>query len=175
MYKRQWKVIARSLLFCLLCCFACKRTTEPPTPLKVNVRLAAEPDKLNPLLSLNGYSAQVEEQLFMSMQQFDPITLSLQPLLIREIPKHEFIESGQFQGGVAYTFELMEEVRWDNGQPVLASDYIFTLKAMLNPKVAAAAYRSYFDFLGDVETDINNPRTVYYFDNQNLICLRKLR
>ncbi len=167
MIQQLRKATARSvLLLCLLLGVACRPSVEKPETFAVNVRLAAKPDKLSPLLSLNGYAIQVQEQLFMSLQQYHPGTLELEPYLAKEAPTFYPISEGLYRGGVAYQFELREEARWDNGESVGASDYVFTLKAMLNPRVAAAPYRSFFDFLGDVEIDPENPRRFTVFTNK---------
>lgn len=158
MPQRNWTATARLLLFCLLWCMACQPPETTTDSFVVNARLAGEPDKLHPLLSLNAYAAQVEELLFLPLQQFDPVTLTLQPVVAQATPGIVPIQAGPFQGGVAYTFQIREEATWDNGQPVVADDYVFTLKAMLNPEVATPHYRSYFDFLGDVQIDPVNPK-----------------
>ncbi|MEM8908494.1 MAG: ABC transporter substrate-binding protein, partial [Bacteroidota bacterium] len=63
-------------------------------------------------------------------------------------------------GGLAYRFEILEEAVWDNGDPVLGSDYLFSIKAVMNPKTGAAApiFRSYFKLIKAVEIDEDNPR-----------------
>ena len=63
-------------------------------------------------------------------------------MLAKSRPKMELITEGPYKGGATYTYELHEKAVWDNGQPVLASDYVFTLKALFNPNVEAQAYRS---------------------------------
>ena len=42
---------------------------------------------------------------------------------------------------LAFIYEFLEEATWDNGQPVLGNDYVFTVKMIKNPYVAAPAYR----------------------------------
>lgn len=158
------------LLLILVTCFACRQAPKSaPEKLLVNVRLAEDPGKLNPLLSLNGYAEQVMSSIFMGLQDFDPADYSLRPTLIRQSPTSRSIETGPFKGGIAYDFEIREEAKWDNGTPVLASDYLFSLKAMFNPEVAAGPYRSFFDFISDVVIDKKNPKRFSVLTNTSYL------
>ncbi|MCB0592601.1 MAG: hypothetical protein H6557_12300 [Lewinellaceae bacterium] len=124
----------------------------------VYARLPAEPDRLNLLISTNVYARAVNEQIFLYLLHFDPRTLELAPQLAKSRPAIEEIDEGPYQGGVAYTFEIHDEARWDNGQPITGKDFEFTLKALFNPKVNAANVRAYLDYIRDVEVDSANPR-----------------
>lgn len=124
----------------------------------VYCRLAAEPDQLNPLLTYKVYARTVYEQIFAYLLKFDPTTLELEPYLAKARPEQQLLTDGPYQGGVAYTFEIREEARWEDGAPVTGADVAFTLKAILNPKVNAAVFRSYLDFVRDMEIDADNPQ-----------------
>ncbi|MFT4666503.1 MAG: ABC-type transport system substrate-binding protein [Polaribacter sp.] len=170
MTKNHTHLNTAILFLILFTCFACRKAPkEAPEKLIVNVRLAVDPGKLNPLLSLNGYAEQVMGSIFMGLQEFAPSDYSLRPALARQSPTHRRIETGPFKGGIAYDFEILEEAIWDNGMPVLASDYVFSLKAMFNPEVAAAAYRSFFDFIADVIIDKKNPKRFSVLTNKTYL------
>ncbi len=62
---------------------------------------------------------------------------------------------------MSLTFEILAEATWDNGTPVTAEDYVFTLKAIRNPKVNSAQIRPYFEFIDRVEVDPTNNKKVY--------------
>ncbi|MFK7806542.1 MAG: ABC transporter substrate-binding protein [Saprospiraceae bacterium] len=160
-----------ALLFLLIVFSSCRKPSkEHQEDFTVRVRLAADPGKLSPLLSLNGYAEQVQKNLFLSLQEFDPKDYSLRPVLITQPPQYQSIDTGMFAGGVAYHFEILAEAEWDDGTAVLANDYVFSLKAMFNPSVAGAApYRSFFDFVGDVIIDENNPKKFSILTNKSYI------
>ncbi|MCB0585132.1 MAG: hypothetical protein KDD06_07405 [Phaeodactylibacter sp.] len=124
----------------------------------VYARLPAEPDRLNLLISTNVYARVVNEQIFLYLLHFDPQTLELAPQLAKGRPVVEEITEGPYKGGVSYTFEIIEEAKWDNGQPVTGKDFEFTLKALFNPKVNAANIRAYLDYIKDIRIDPDNPR-----------------
>ncbi len=150
-------------LFCILLLFGCESKKNDLPENWVTVRLAAEPDRLNPILSTSGYSSQVESHLFLPLLDFDPESLELIPFLATSRPQITEIVEGENQGGIAYTFEIQPEAVWDDGKPVTATDYVFTMKAILNPKVESPAFRAYFNFLKDIKIDPSNPKklTIY--------------
>ena len=135
----------------------------------VYARLPAEPDRLNPIISTNVYARVVNEQIFLYLLHFDPQTLELQPQLAKGRPKVEELSNGEYAGGVAYTFEIHEEASWDNGQPITARDFEFTLKALFNPKVNAAGVRAYLDYIRDVRPDPGNPKRFTVFTDKKYI------
>jgi len=162
-------------LFVLLCCFsACgpSDASEEVAGMDVNfqrssdsaiIRLEAEPDRLTPLLTTSNYAGQVMNNIFQPLMEPDPKTLEFVPVLIKSIPQVEEITEGPLSGGVAYTFEILEEAVWTDGVPVTGLDYVFTLKALLNPRVQAAPYRPYASIIRGVRVEPANPKqfTVY--------------
>ena len=141
---------------------ACKR--EPAVEFKrtdntVIVGMPADADRLNPLLATTAYARTVYEQIYSYLIWQDPVSGEFLPQLAKSLPERKETADGL----VAYTFEIREEAKWDDGSPVTAGDFVFTLKAILNPKVAAQRIRPYVSFIKKVETDGANPRqlTVY--------------
>ncbi|MFC5601805.1 peptide ABC transporter substrate-binding protein [Sporosarcina koreensis] len=49
------------------------------------------------------------------------------------------------EDGLTYTFTIRENAKWSNGDPVVAGDFVFAWKHMLNPETASpAAFLAYF-------------------------------
>lgn len=145
------------LAWFVLALVSCKR--EPAVDFKrtdntVIIRLDADADRLNPLLSTFAYGRVVYEQIFSYLVVQDPVTFEFIPQLAESLPERKETPEGL----VAYTYEIREEAKWDDGSPVTANDYIFTLKAALNPKVPAQRLRPYLAFIKDVQVDPSNPR-----------------
>lgn len=122
------------------------------------IQMDAEPDRLNPALSTSTYARIVSNTIFQYLLFIDPQSLAIVPQLAKARPETAPITGGPYAGGMAYTFEIHDEAVWENGSPVTAEDFIFTLKAVLNPRVPAPAYRAYLSFIKDVEVDPANPR-----------------
>ena len=101
--------------------------SEKDKPLIVSSRLRSDPDILNPMLSSKSYSIQVFDMIFPTMVHFDPNTNEVAPMLAVAYPSMEPITEGPYKGGGAFTFEILKEAVWDNGKPVLASDYVLSL------------------------------------------------
>ena len=158
----------RFLLFlCLfLLCSNCKKdSNSTQTTNQVRVRLTAEPGRLHPILSVTSNAAQVSAHLFLPLLHFDPKTLELFPMVAKSRPIIEaYGEEGQ-----SYTFEIREDVRWDDGSPVLAEDYVFNLKTLFNPAVDLGRSRSYFEFVEKVTIDPDNPRRFTIFADRTYI------
>lgn len=129
----------------------------------VTIRQYDEVKSLNVLLVLDGVSLQVCNYLFPTLLAYDPFTYELSPVLVKSRPVVEEITSGKRKGWATYTYELLEEATWDDGVPITAKDYLFTIKTIFNPHVEAAAYRGYMKLIKDVELDPANPKkfTVY--------------
>jgi peptide/nickel transport system substrate-binding protein len=141
----------------VLSLFSCKR--EPAVDFKrtdnsVIMRLEADPDRLNPVLSTTAYARAIYEQVFSYLVIQDPVTLEFIPQLAAALPER----SETPEGLIAYTYEIRKEAEWDNGTPVTANDYIFTLKAALNPRVPAQRIRPYLAFIKNITVDPSNPK-----------------
>ncbi len=125
---------------------------------EVSIRLEAEPDRLNPLLSTISYSRQVFDPLHLYLMNYDPTTLVLVPQLLKETPKIELIKNGVFEGGSKYSFEIREEAVWDDGKPVTAADYEATLKLVFNPFLPTLGYRTFLENIQSFDIDKMNPK-----------------
>jgi len=72
-------------------------------------------------------------------------SLSLQPDLVLEIPEPE-------ADGLTYHFRIRPEARWDDGSPILASDVVFSYKAVLCPLVNNPELKPYLEYIEDVRS-----------------------
>ena len=124
----------------------------------VITRLDADPDRINPLLSTDRFAYTVYEQIFQFLLVPDPSTMEMIPQLVKSRAITEDITDGPNAGGVAYTFEIHDAAVWDDGSPVTGNDYVFTLKAVLNPHVQAQRLRPYLTNIRDVNVDEANPK-----------------
>lgn len=132
---------------------SCERTNN-----EVVLRLEAEPDILNPLITTTSYANQLNFQIFSYLLTLDPESLELIPQLAKARPTIEFITDGPYAGGTNYTYEIHEEAVWEDGSPVTGHDYAFTLKAALNPEVSAVRLRPHITLIKDVVVDESNPK-----------------
>lgn len=163
-------------LFVLLLAFGCQTESNKEEEYKLNrplgeahLQIDAEPDQLNPLLTLSNYSNTVIALTACYLQSLDPESMEMKPQLAQSRPEVALLEDGPYAGGVSYTFEIRPEAVWDNGSPVTASDFVFTLKAAFNPKVPAPVYRVYLSFIKEVVIDPDNPKRFTVFSDRRYI------
>lgn len=154
--------------------FSCKNSEDGTNSNIVNVRISAEPDLLNPILSTKAGSKQVERQLFMSLLQFDPETLELYPVLAKSRPQVESLSEGDFAGGQKYIFEIRPEAKWDDGVDITGNDFEFTLKAFLHPEIGHPGLRSFLAFIKKIEVDPDNPKRFTVFNNKKIILAEEV-
>jgi len=133
-------------------------TTTTGESFTVVSHLASEPSMLNPYLSTSSYNRQVFQNIFSNLVHYDTRTLELAPMLVKEIPKAQSITEGEHAGKVSLTYEIHDNAVWSNGTPVTGHDVDFTLKAILNPKVPAPAYRAVAASFFDINIDEANPK-----------------
>jgi len=150
-YAKIWVAI---LLIVSLSC----QTDAPVLSNTITIRLASEPEQVDPLLARTLADRQLSELLFLPLLDYDPQTLEMVPVLAEDFPSIKKITDGLYSGGTAYDFTIRAAARWDNGDPVTAKDYIFTFKTLLHPNVNAAPFRAYFNFLKAIEPDPDNPK-----------------
>ncbi len=156
-----------SFVLFLFTLFIISCTTDPKTDESsskdntLTIRQDQEPSRLNPLLSPTGYATQVYHmQLFQPLMEYNPKSLEYESVLLKEEPVVERINSGPYEGGLSFTMEILDEAVWDNGSPITARDYEFTLKAAFNPLVEANRWRAYLNFIKEVETFDDNPKKI---------------
>lgn len=138
------------------------------------IRQESEPDILNPMCTGSGYATDVFVNIFQPLMEYHPQTLEYVPVMVKNDPEETPVEDGPYAGGVKYTYEILQDATWDDGTPITARDYIFTVKAALNPKVEGNRWRGYLTYIKDVKIDSGNVRkftvTVYpKFSSSKLI------
>ncbi len=155
------------LLFATLSFFSCR--TDPAKSETISVaateavitsRLRADPTSLNPMMTYQGIDLKVANNIFQTMIEYDPYDLNLKPVLAKAMPTVSYIEEDGKVIGTKYDYEIKPDAKWENGQPVLASDYVFTLKLVMNPKMGGptTAYRGLLQVISDVTVDSENPK-----------------
>ena len=107
-----------------------KRTSN-----EVVIAPLGEADNLNPLLYTSGYSPIAFNNIFQYLEWVHPETMELVPQLAKARPEVEEITEDGEVTGLKYSFEIFEEAVWPDGSPVTGNDFVFTLKAVFNPKM----------------------------------------
>lgn len=163
-YKIWFLISCLSLIF-----FSCTdnptKETTPTTDVKkdvtVKISIKDNPDGLNVALAKSGIASEIlDYNVHAGMLEIEPNNpTDFRPYLAVNRPRIENIDGNQ----VAYHYQIRPEAVWDNGTPITAEDYIFTIKAIKNPKTNATPQRSFLECIQNVVVDPTDPKkfTVY--------------
>lgn len=125
-----------------------------------------DPDGLNPITSKGAAATYIQNNIFSRLLEFHPEDLKLVPQLALKMPEVRELEEGPFAGGMSLQFEIRPEAKWDNGQPVTAYDYLFTVKAIKNPLVESGNRRPYYEFIDSIYISPENEQAFTIFSKQ---------
>lgn len=159
-----------TLLFTIVLCLACRRTEQrvqtPLPPVDDNQpvdggtlyrRLDVDIASFNPILASSRYDRYVQDYLFTSLIRLDQ---HLQPA-------PGLATSWEISDdGLLYTFHLNKKATFSDHTPVRASDVVFTLAKIVDPKSEAAQIAGEFDQL-----DLSKTRAVD--DNTVVVAFRQ--
>lgn len=141
------------LFLLLLLFFGLTSCSAPKSPVDVvRIRWVQDPETLDPLSLPNSYAQEALDLLHLSLLTFDTTKGILLPWLAEAMPAVQHSDSLTL-----FSYHLRAGARWDNGQPVLARDVAFTLKAMNCPGLPNEAMQARVDFIIDIELDPTDP------------------
>lgn len=142
---------------------------------KIVISLENTPKGLNPLIYLSGPDMLVESLLFFPLADYNPVTLKYEPILIEKLPTSQIETSGDYKGKIRYDMDIIQEAKWDDGSPITASDFLFTIKAIFHPKTNAVKLRAYHSHLTDVIIYEESPKKItVYLDTKSIADMELL-
>lgn len=127
-----------------------EKAASAPT---VRVCWPRDPESLMPLSFPNSYAVQINNLLYQSLLLADGATRQYEPCLATELPHVERRDSLTY-----LHYRLQPQAHWDNNQPILARDVVFSLKLLSCPGLPNEAQRGMLSFIKDVQTDAADPR-----------------
>lgn len=134
------------------------KDNKTPTPkvkkdFTVRALLRGNTDGLNVLLAQSAISTEVlDPNVHCGLLDMNPKTFELRPFLAKAQPEIKELDSDR----MSIIYEIREEAVWDNGSPITAEDYAFTIKAIKNPKTNAVTNRTFVEFIEEINIDPNN-------------------
>ena len=99
---------------------------------------------ITPLVSSDAYASEVQSYVQESLLTRDPDTLEWLGLVARDWQVSE--------DGLTFTFQMREDVKFSDGEPLEADDVVFTFEFIQNPAIAAPRSRAVLDKIESVET-----------------------
>lgn len=124
---------------------------------------------LNPFLYRLQYESDIHKLIFQAPMEIEHETFDLTPVFVKAQPIVKPITTGANKGGQSFTYEILNEAVWDDGKPITGNDFLFSMKAIFNPKLPTAQIIAYFDNVMDVEVDAENPKKFTVFTNNTYV------
>jgi peptide/nickel transport system substrate-binding protein len=123
--------------------------TAVPKPKVVRIAFPQEPDSLNPYYS-NMWFAALLGPLYLNtaLIEFND-KLEAIPNIAKEIPSAA--NGGLSADGKTITYKLRDDVKWSDGTPLTADDYVFTWQMVMNEKNAVTSRDPYDTAVDKVE------------------------
>ncbi|MFZ9889095.1 MAG: ABC transporter substrate-binding protein, partial [Myxococcota bacterium] len=113
---------------------------RPRKAAELFLHLREDPPHFDPALGASHADAFLAEQLFEGLTSLDQNSLAPIPALATSWTQSE--------DGRRYRFQLREDARWSDGQPVTAADVVFAWERALRPQTAAVAASSLYAVKG---------------------------
>lgn len=110
--------------------------------------LEGDPPSLDPNASAWDTSIAVISLVFRGLLKFKP-DLTLEAAVAKEVPTAS--NGGISSDGKTYTLKLRNDVKWSDGKAVTAKDFEYSVKRMLDPKLAADYASFYYSIKGAEE------------------------
>ncbi len=133
---------------CLVFLYSCKKEQTNNTMV---VHILSEPDDLHPSNGNSALRSEINLYTHISLLKVDFKTGLLIPCLVKELP----IVSNN---GLDYSYEVKDNLKWDDNSPITALDVVFTSKANKCLLTNNPALKSFWDNVGNIEIDKENPK-----------------
>ncbi len=126
----------------------------------LSVNIGPEPETIDPALNTTAYSSTLIIHAFEGLMTIDK---KGEPV---EGQAKDFVVSDD---GLTYTFILRDDIKWSDGQPVVAEDFIYSWKRVIDP-TTASKYSNMFNVIVGAE-DINTSKEETLMDNFGAVAL----
>lgn len=108
----------------------------------IRVWLDGEPDYIDPSIADFATAVAVSKNVFATLLRYDPTTDEVLPYVASEVPTVE--NGGISEDGLTYTFRLREDAVWEDGQPIRAQDFVYSLQRLMDPRVGSYYGNTYY-------------------------------
>ena len=136
---------------------------------EVIIHELSDTDMLNPTNYQSADAGYYLAQMFQGLWGTNPTNLTLEPILAKALPIEEYDSATNI---LKYTCEIREDAKWDNGEPILAKDVIFSLKLYRAPVISNEQFRPYFELISGIQTYPDNPRKLTIVCNKKYILAK---
>ena len=124
-----------------------------PTWSKENVlvyNVIGEPDEMHPTNGIMVYRGEIMGYTQVYLIGTDFQTLTLRPIAVKAMPTIS-------ENGKEYTYEVRNDIKFDDGSILSVEDIVYTYKANKCPLTNNPSAKSYLENMLDIVVDKNNP------------------
>ncbi len=141
----------------------------PASQQMLTVNVEAEPNTEDPQGVAYTYELSVNHQLFMTLFDQDPKTSKLTPWAAVEVPTTA--NGGIAADGVTYTIKLKPGLKWSDGTPLTAKDFVYGIIRGYDLKVSGAGYGGFITSIkgADAALKLDPKSATYLADVQNAL------
>ncbi len=134
---------------------------------KWNIR--AEPSSIDPQAQSYTYEANVVKNIYATLLDQNPETSELIPYAAAEVPTKE--NGGISADGLTYTIKLKAGLKWSDGSPLTAQDYVYGVIRGYNLNVSGTGYGGFITKIKGAEEALAlDPKSATYVaDVENLL------
>ncbi|MBP1587074.1 MAG: peptide ABC transporter substrate-binding protein [Clostridia bacterium] len=134
------RIIAIVLSCCLLIGLlaACTVTTE--SEFVVNACIASEPETIDPSIISSVDGSTYTQHQFEGLMKYKFLTSQVadDPNVVgTEMTYGQALSHTVSEDGLTYTFTLRDDIKWSDGQPVKAEDFVYSWKRIVDPATAS--------------------------------------
>jgi len=104
----------------------------------INVSLGGEPTTLDP--SLNTYDLFVISQVFEGLMSWVDSGNKISDINSSQVSLGQaksYSKTSNSDGSVSYKFILRDDIKWTDGKPVVAKDFVYSWRRLVDPEVAS--------------------------------------
>jgi peptide/nickel transport system substrate-binding protein len=127
---------------------ACGDKAIPPSRV-ITITFTQEPDNLNPLYTTMWFSAVTREFWLRTTLLTWNDANEPRPEIATEVPS--LANGGLSSDGLTLTYHLRPDVKWSDGQPLTADDYVFTYRMLMSDQNTVQTRDPYDKYVASVE------------------------
>ena len=138
----------------------------PASQQVLSMNISAEPNTEDPQGVSYTYELSVNHQLFMTLFDQDPKTSQLIPWAAAAVPTTA--NGGIAADGVTYTIKLKPGLKWSDGTPITAKDFVYGILRGYNLNVSGAGYGGFITSIKGADAALKlDPKSPTYVTDVN--------
>ncbi|MBI1886654.1 MAG: peptide ABC transporter substrate-binding protein [Chloroflexi bacterium] len=115
--------------------------------------LTGEPTSVDPSLADFDVATTMAKNLFATLLRFDPVEGVLHPYAAEEIPTKD--NGGVSADGLTYTYHIREDAVWEDGEPMTADNFVYSLSRLLDPRIGSYYGTTFYNELIEGGTELS--------------------